>query len=155
VAQFNGKPMKTIPILLLLGVAWVPPIAAQEVLRPKVAAQFGKPIVVQAVFVAKFNDYYSQNMVSEPYTLSVTSVNGKTLKTPVLIEYLIEPELGEIRVGKKERPQWERLGASLTFEAYEDVYASGRPVSWWEEDEQGRGFVMVNRLHVRLPKKKG
>jgi hypothetical protein len=122
-------------------------MAAQEVLRPVVAPKFGESVIIQAEFVAKPNDYYSQNIVPEPYILSVISVDGMKLKAPVLIEYMLE-------VGKKDHSQLERLGATFTFEAYETVHQTGRPGPWMEEMEQGRGFVLENLLHIRPVKRR-
>ena len=44
---------------------------AQEMVRPIVAPKFGQPVVITGEFVDKPNDYYSQNMVPEPYSLRV------------------------------------------------------------------------------------
>jgi len=59
----------------------------QECVRPRVASEFGKPVIVTCEFVTKPNTYYAQNWIKEPFTLKVITVNGQTLREAVLIEY--------------------------------------------------------------------
>lgn len=115
---------------------------AQEVVRPIVASEFGKQITVKAEFVAKSNDYYSQNLVAEPYTLKVIAVNGKTMKEPIFIEY-------KLRVDEKARAKIERLGVITTFEAYESLYQPASSTPWLGEGEQGTSFALIHVLHIR------
>ena len=139
--------MKRFVLLLVVSCASLIRLTAQDVLRPAVAPKFGEPVTVQAKFVAKPNNYYSQNIIPEPYMLSVIAVDGAKLKAPVLIEYKLE-------VGNRDRSKWERLGVVFTFEAYETIYQTGQPGPWMEEWEQGRGFYMENLLHIRPVKRR-
>jgi hypothetical protein len=119
---------------------------AQAVIRPAIAAEFGTQITVKAEFVAKSNDYYSQNMVREPYTLKVVAVNGRTLRKPVLIEY-------KLQVEDKDRTKIEQLGTSLLLEAYETVYQPPTATPWLRNGEQGSSFHLTHLLHIRPPQK--
>jgi len=139
--------MKALVTLVAL-FAPVVSILAQEVIRPSVATEFGKPVVVRAEFVAKSNTYYDQNIVSEPYTLKVLAVDGRELKQAVLIEYRLHEE-------KKMRAKIERPGSIQTFEGYESLYQPAMATPWLPEGMQGEDFTLVPILHVRLPKKKG
>jgi len=123
-------------------------VRAQESIRPVVAPEFGKPVLVRAEFIAKGNDYHSQNIVSEPYTLKVLAVNGHDLKEPVLIEYRLHTE-------EKNRTKVERMGLISIFEAYETIYQPGMATPWLPEGEQGTDYVLINVLHVRVPQKNG
>src|SRR5688572_24753440 len=107
--------MKTLTLLLIGLVAVARFTQAQAVIRPVVAHEFGKEITVKAEFVPKSNDYYSQNMVREPYALKVIAVNGRTLKEPVHIQYTF-------KVDEKSRAKVEQLGVPVLLEAYETLY---------------------------------
>jgi hypothetical protein len=133
--------MKTLAFFFCVAVQT---LLAQESIKPKIASEFGKHITVQAEFIPKPNDYYSQNIVAAPYTLKVFAVDGRKLKEPVIIEYNLHAE-------KKSRTKIERLGASLTFEAYESLYQPGFARPWLAPGEQGMGFALIHVLHVRLP----
>jgi hypothetical protein len=115
--------------------------------RPIVALKFGQPVVITGEFVDKPNDYYSQNMVPEPYSLRVLSTDGKTLAVPVVIEYKLEAAKGL-------RSKIEHPGAVQTFEAYESLYQPLTSKPWGEEWEQGSGFALHHVLHIR-PKRGG
>jgi hypothetical protein len=65
--------MNKVVYLILLWFACLPCVG-QESIRPLVATSFGKPVVVTAEFVETPNDYYAQNMVTEPFYLKVLSV---------------------------------------------------------------------------------
>ncbi len=140
--------MKIIIARCVLLLALISTASAQEVLRPIVSSEFGKPVTVQAEFVAKPNSYYSQNIVDKPYLLRVVAVDGKNLKDPVLIEYKLEAE------GKK-RAKLERPGAVTSFEAYESLYQPAFAMPWLAEGQQGMSFSLSHVLHIRLPGKKG
>jgi len=114
----------------------------QECVRPVVAAEFGKPVVVTAEFVAKSNTYYVQNLVPEAYTLKVIAVDGRRLKEAVLIEYKLD-------AGKTEAKKLERVGIVQKFEAYETLYQPDFAKPWLEEGEQGMGFALHHLLHIR------
>src|SRR5690242_16600582 len=88
--------MKTFALLSLLWFA-TSSCFGQEAIRPLVAKEFGKPVVVNAEFVAKSNTYYEQNIVVEPFTLKVISVDGRRLKREVLIEYKFEAGMDEVK----------------------------------------------------------
>ncbi len=137
--------MKTLLLLFAL-VAVNTPVRAQEVVRPEVAREFGKPFTVRAEFVAKPPTYYDQNVVMEPYALKVISVDGRELKQPVLIEYRLPVE-------KKQRIQIERPGIVRTFEAYESLYQPALATPWLPAGEQGQAFALVHVLYLRLPEK--
>jgi hypothetical protein len=96
---------------------------------------------VAGVFVAKPNDYYSQNLISAPYLLRVDAVNGTKLSRPVDIEYVLEAMPAV--VGALEKP-----GVHMEFEAYESVYQP-RVASPWLEGEQGMAFALLPILHIR------
>src|SRR4051794_28504851 len=70
---------KTLALLSLLWLVSLP-CFGQEMVRPRVAKEFGKPIVVKAEFVAKPNTYYHQNIVKEPFILKVIAVDGQRLE---------------------------------------------------------------------------
>ena len=93
-------------LLLFSGSACI----GQELVRPKVAKEFGKPIVVTAEFVAKSNTYFDQNIVKEPFRLKVITVDGRKLKKEVLIEYQFDANEDEIT-------KLERIGATVELEA--------------------------------------
>lgn len=137
--------MSAFPILIYFAFL---PCFGQEVLRPIVAPEFGKPVIVAAEFVAKPNTYYDQNLVSEPFMLNVVSVDGRRLKEAVLIEYRLE-------TGKKERKGMERTGVLMEFEAYETVYQSAFANPWLKTGEQGMAFTLFHVLHIRPMTKKG
>jgi hypothetical protein len=139
--------MKALISLFSLVVA-VAPTLAQEAIRPFVAPEFGKPVMVRAEFVPKSNTYYDQNIVSEPYTLKVVAVGGRELKEPVLIEYRLDAE-------KKTRVQIERPGTIQNFEAYESLFQPAMATPWLPEGEQGQSFALIHILYVRVPQKKG
>lgn len=120
---------------------------AQAVIRPVVAAEFGTQITVKAEFFPKSNDYHSQNMVREPYTLKVVAVNGQTLREPVLIEY-------NLQVDGKDRTKIEQPGITMLLEAYETLYQPSTATPWLRKGEQGSNFYLVNLLCIRLPQKK-
>ena len=134
--------MKRSALLILLWVAQLP-CFGQQVVRPMATTEFGKPIVVTAEFVAKPNTYYSQNLVLEPFSLKVISVDGQKLKEEVLIEYKLE-------VGKREDKKLERTGVILEFEAYETLYQPLSATPWLAEGEQGQAFSLVHVLHIRV-----
>src|SRR3974390_2553021 len=129
--------MKTFTYIFATLVAWVSFAQAQAVIRPIIAAEFGKQIVVQAEFVAKPNDYYSQNMVTEPYMLKVVAVNGQPLKEPVVIEYKLEAD-------KRSAAKVEHLGAVVTLDAYESVYQPSPATPWLGTGEQGTTFALIH-----------
>jgi len=138
--------LKLLPVLLC-GVV----CSAQEVIRPVVAKSFGAPCVVKAEFVAKDNSYYDQNMVSEPYTLKVTTVDGRPLKTAVLIAYRLEAKPSD---AKKIR----RTGVVLELEAYETLVQPINATPWLADPEtrlvkQGTAFSLEHVLHIRPLKK--
>lgn len=121
---------------------------AQESVRPIVAAEFGKPVTIRAEFVAKANDYYSQNMVKERFALKVLAVEGRTLTEPIVMEYRLE--------SKGRRPAFERTGQVATLEAYESLYQPAKLASpWLPKGEQGMPFALIHVLYVRLPPKQG
>ena len=133
--------MKRSAFLILLWFAQLSCFSQQGV-RPVVATEFGKPVVVTAEFVAKTNDYYSQNIISEPFTLKVISVNGAKLKEPILIEYKLES-------GKKEEKRLEHAGVVYEFAAYETLYQPISATPWLGGGEQGEAFTLVHILHIR------
>ena len=139
--------MKLLSVFFTLLVAMPSFARAQEVLHPTVAFEFGKQLTVQAEFVAKPNDYYSQNLVPEPYMLKVVAANGTNLKESVLIEYKLQTD-------ERKRATIERPGVVVTFEAYESVYQPSLATPWLAPAEQGMGFVLIHVLHIR-PKEKG
>jgi hypothetical protein len=140
--------MKTFTYIFATLVAWVASPQAQAVVRPIVATEFGKPIVVRAEFVAKPNDYYSQNMVTEPYMLKVVAVNGQPLKEPVIIEYKLHADKGGAA-------KVEHRGTVVTFEAYESVYQPSTATPWLGAGEQGTTFALIHVLHVRPQRHEG
>jgi hypothetical protein len=140
--------MKTLTLCLVGIVALARFTQAQAVIRPFVAPEFGKQITVKAEFVPKSNDYYSQNMVREPYTLKVVAVNGRTLKEPVLIEYMLKAD-------EKSRAKIEQPGIPVVLEAYETLYQPQMATPWLGELEQGTDFALIHLLYVRPPQKKG
>jgi hypothetical protein len=140
--------MKSLTLLLVGLVALARFAQAQAVIRPVIAPEFGKQITVKAEFVAKSNDYHSQNMVREPYTLKVVAVNGRTLKEPVLIEY-------KLQLDGKARAKIEQLSTPMLLEAYETLYQPPGATPWLGELEQGSTFGLVHLLCVRPPQKKG
>ena len=133
--------MKRICLPLIFGLLQVA-CFGQECVRPVVATEFGKPVMVTAEFVAKANTYYAQNLVPEAYTLKVIAVNGQRLKEAVLIEYKLE-------AGKKEKKELERAGVTLEFEAYETLYQPISATPWLGEGEQGEAFTLAHVLHIR------
>ena len=140
--------MKTFTYIFAILAAWVSFAQAQAVVRPIIATEFGKQIVVRAEFVSKPNDYYSQNMVPEPYMLKVVAVNGQTLKEPVIIEYKLHAEKGGAA-------KVEHLGAVVIFEAYESVYQPSTATPWLGAGEQGTSFALIHVLHVRPQRREG
>lgn len=136
--------MSKLVVLCTLLMSAVPPAGAQEAIRPRVAAEFGQPVTVQAEFVAKSETYYAQNLVPEPYALKVIAVNGRSLKEPVLIEY-------KLQAGEKQRTKVERVGEVMTFEAYESVYQPAFANPWLGAGEQGMSFTLIHVLYVRPP----
>jgi hypothetical protein len=136
--------MKRICIPLIF---WLLQVAClgQECVRPVVATEFGKPVMVTAEFVAKSNTYYAQNLVPEAYTLKVIAVDGRRLKEAVFIEYKLE-------AGKKEAKKLERVGIVQEFEAYETLYQPGFAEPWLEEGEQGMSFALHHLLRIRPEK---
>ena len=133
--------MKRICLPLIFGLLHVA-CFGQECVRPVVATEFGKPVVVTAEFVAKSNTYYAQNLVPEAFTLKVIAVDGRRLKEAVLIEYKLE-------AGKKEAKKLERAGIVQEFEAYETLYQPAFAEPWLEEGEQGMSFCLHHLLHIR------
>ncbi|HWA26141.1 MAG TPA: hypothetical protein VG734_10795 [Lacunisphaera sp.] len=140
--------MKFLPSFFTIVAASAGYMPAQEAIRPAIASESGNPVVVQAEFVAKPNDYYSQNMVVEPYALKVVAVNGRALEQPVLMEY-------NLHLQGKERARIERRGSVATFEAYESLYQPGIATPWLADGQQGRAFALVHVLHIRPLRKKG
>ena len=134
--------MKTTAILITI---WLLNLCCfgQESVRPCVAVEFGKPILVTCKFVAKPNTYYDQNWVSEPYTLKVISVNGQALKEAVLIEYKLVGDRKTIK-------GVEKAGTVREFEAYETLYQPHSSTPWLAEGEQGMSFYLNHLLHIRL-----
>ena len=137
--------MKTLVSMFTFIIAIVTASRAQEIVRPSVAASFGKQVVVHAEFVAKPNTYYAQNLVSEPYTLRVLAVDGLELREPVLIEY-------RLVTVSAQRSKIERLGGIQKFEAYETLYQPAIATPWLPEGEQGMRFVLVHVLNIRVPR---
>jgi hypothetical protein len=113
----------------------------QECVRPIVATEFGRPVIVTAEFVPKSNTYYAQNLVREPFFLKVISVDGRMLKEAVIIEYILEAE--------KEAKKLERAGSVQEFEAYETLYQPDFANPWLGDAEQGMGFALHPLLHIR------
>ena len=134
--------MKTLVSLLFALVVGTGALTAQESIRPIVSPEFGKPVTVRAEFVAKSNDYYSQNMVSAPYRLKVLAVDGRELKKPVLIEY-------NLRVEHEMRSKIERSGIISNFEAYESLYQPAMATPWLSDGEQGTSFALIHVLNIR------
>ena len=134
--------MKTLLTVCAVLITLLPCAVAQEGLSPLIAFAFGKQITVQAEFVPKSNDYYSQNFISEHYSLKVTAVNGKNLKEPVVIEYRLQIEA-------KKRARIERPGAVVTLEAYESLYQPSFATPWLGDSEQGMGFALIHVLFIR------
>jgi len=137
--------MKT-SVLLILFWSMNLPCFGQECVRPRVAIEFGKPVVVTAEFVARTNTYYAQNVVGEPFTLRVIFVNGQKLSEAVLIEYKLEAD-------KKTTKELEQTDVVREFEAYETVYQPSSATPWLE-GAQGTGFYLNHLLHIRPATKK-
>lgn len=103
-------------------------------------------MVVRAEFAPKANSYDEQNFVSNPFTLKVLEVNGRKLKEPVLIEYLLEAD-------ESERKKLERADTVQEFEAYETLYQPPFATPWLGEGMQGSSFYLKHLLHIRAAKK--
>ncbi|MCI5135911.1 MAG: hypothetical protein D3920_12755 [Candidatus Electrothrix sp. AW2] len=123
------------------------PGSGQECIRPFVADAFGKPVVVTAEFVAKSKSYYDQNIVREPFSLKVFSVNGRVLKEAVIIRYFLEAD-------KKKERKLERAGLVQEFEAYETIRQPISATPWLRKWEQGTGFYLEHLLHIRAVNEK-
>ena len=108
----------------------------KQSIKPLVADQFGKIIAIEATFIEKPNDYHSQNIVKEPYLLSVVSVNGQKLSKPIIIEYISSPEIPKIKTGQK-----------YTLQAYETIYTWGEPRNWVEMSQFD--YQIIHRLIIR------
>ena len=134
------QPLKLPGILLLL-------VLFQAMLGMWTVTLLVKPVIVTAEFVAKPKTYYNQNIVKEPFSLKVLSVDGRVLKEAVIIRYFLEAD-------KKEERKLERIGLVQEFEAYETLRQPISATPWLGEREQGTGFYLEHLLHIRAMNKK-
>jgi hypothetical protein len=110
-----------------------------QIIKPIVADRFGQVIAVEASFIDKPNDYHSQNIVKEPYLISIIKVNGKTLPAPIIMEYISVSDLSMAKKGQKYK-----------FEAYETVYTWGEPFEWDQINQSN--YQIIHRMVIRETK---
>lgn len=129
--------MKTFLTFLLLSLSLNVP-ADKEAITPYVGERFGDVVTIEAEFIEKPNTYHHQNMVQEPFLVSVLKVNGTTLEEPITMEYVT----GHQRAGFK-------LGTVYQLKAYETIYDIGIPGEWSDEVVSQIDYRLIHRLIIK------
>jgi hypothetical protein len=111
--------------------------AERESVAPLIGSHFGEIVMIEAEFIAKPNTFRDQNIVSEPFLLSIYAVNGRVLKEPVVMEYDADTGMAGLESGKRYR---------LT--AYETLSTEGYPRGWKEEASQFE-YRLIHRIVIR------
>ena len=70
--------MKTLTTIVFL-VMVLTASAEKEAIVPEIGSRFGEVVRVEAEFIEKPNTYHHQNIVKEPFLISVIAVNGQAL----------------------------------------------------------------------------
>lgn len=110
--------------------------AGLDRIEPQVCKEFGKVTHIEGEFIEKNNDYHSQNIAREAYSLKVLSVDGIKLDKPIIIEYVRDFE-AEVNPGK--------IYKLLCFET---SYTIGDPTGWYDYSSQVN-YRVVNFLVIK------
>ncbi len=128
--------MRTLIVGILLTMA-LNANAEPEAIVPQFGVRFGEIVRIEAEFVSKPKTYHDQNIVKEPFLISVIAVNGHSLKKPIVMEYRATKEMSGLKEGKR-----------YLLDAYEDIYTFGDP-SGWEKEISQFNYRVIHQLIVK------
>ena len=134
--------MKTLTTIVFL-VMVLTASAEKEAIVPEIGSRFGEVVRVEAEFIEKPNTYHHQNIVKEPFLISVIAVNGQALTKPIEMEYSADTKSAIFKKGTR-----------YQLEAYETIYIEGRPRGWDELVSQV-DYHIIHRIVIRPSKQRG
>jgi len=115
----------------------------KETVVPLIGSRFGEIVRIEAEFIPKANTYHDQNIVKEPFLISVLVVNGQSLKKPIVMEYRSSGKVPEFKNDKR-----------YQLEAYETIYVEGA-VRGWDDEIAQVDYQICHVIVIRPTKPRG